>query len=506
MLIRDLLYRQKNNSNTAIIQGDRKISFVEWNRAASDCSKLINELLTRESANIAVIIPNSIEYAIAYFSIQYANRVVVPIGPKSTQSEILSTLEYCEVDLIVTDDQNFDGVETILKNSPFKSYLLNINNLKVVVVNPEKTMRFKTSYLVAEPDSEDDTAILLHTSGTTNAPKRVMLTHKNLICNVESNILSLELRSNDVVLIALPMYFGYCNTAQFLTHLYLGAKIVILDSLFMPKQFLKDIEKHQITNFTAVPTMLLMLLSYRYSNQYDISSLRYICFGGGRMPVDKLSELIEKYPTVGFVQTYGQTECSPRVTALLPQFSSKKVGSVGKPIPNVKAIIVDEDGNSCSPFSSGEIYVSGNNVMKGYYKRPDITRKTIVDGWIHTGDVGYQDEEGFIYLNGRIKNMIISGGINIYPEEIEQILLSYNGIKEAVVVGEDDDLLGEVPVAKIVVSKSIDIGDLKTYCRRVMSDYKVPTKFDIVEDLPHTYNGKNVRFFTKDLREHKQKI
>ena len=490
MLIRDLLSRQKNNSNTAIIQGDRKLSFVEWDRDATDCSKIIYGLLSQESVNIAVIIPNSIEYAIAYFSIQYANRVVVPIGPQSTQLEILSTLEYCEVDLIVTDDQNFNSIEAVLKNSPFKSYLLNISNLKAVVVNPEKSMRTKTSSLLTEPISENDTAILLHTSGTTKAPKRVMLTHKNLVCNVESNILSLELTSKDVVLIALPMYFGYCNTAQFLTHLYLGAKMVILDSFFMPKQFLKDIEKHQITNFTAVPTMLLMLLSYRYSDQYDISSLRYICFGGGRMPVDKLSELIDKYPTVGFVQTYGQTECSPRVTALLPQFSAKKVGSVGKPIPNVKVIILDGNGNCCSPFSSGEICVSGNNIMKGYYKRPDATKNTIVDGWIHTGDVGYQDDDGFIYLNGRIKNMIISGGINIYPEEIEQILLSYDGIREALVVGENDDLLGEIPIAKIVVSKPIDTNDLKAYCTHMMSNYKVPIRFDCVDELPHTYNGK----------------
>lgn len=489
MLVADLLKRQKSNMNTALVKGSKQISFSEWDHLSSSCSQIIANLLPLDSVNVAVIIPNSIEYAIAYFSIQYANKVVVPIGPQSTQAEILSTLEYCEVDLVITDEDNSKKIKTALGNSPFRLILLNINDFSYSILNDEKKSISKTTIVNSIVD-EDDTAILLHTSGTTNNPKRVMLTHKNLICNVESNILSLELTNKDVVLIALPMFFGYCNTAQFLTHLYLGAKIVILDSIFMPKQFFMNVEKNGITNFTAVPTMLLMLLNYKYSDQYDISSLRYICFGGGRMPIERLRQIVEKFPSIGFVQTYGQTECSPRVTALLPRYSIEKIGSVGKPIPNVKVAIVDKDGNDTAPFVSGEICVFGNSIMKGYFKRQDITDNTIVNGWVHTGDVGYYDEDGFIYLNGRIKNMIISGGINIYPEEIEQILFSYEGIKEAVVVGEENDLLGEVPVAKIVLSKEIDFNNLKSYCAKLMSSYKIPVRFDCVEEIPHTYNGK----------------
>lgn len=151
--------------------------------------------------------------------------------------------------------------------------------------------------------SDDDVAIMLHTSGTTSNPKRVMLTHSNLINNIESNISSLNLTKNDHVLISMPMYFGYCNTAQFLTHIYLGASIIILDTMFLPKQFFQTVEQEKITNFTGVPSMLLMMLDYRYAYKYDYTSLKYVCFGGGKMPENKLKLLIEKYQSIGFVQT-----------------------------------------------------------------------------------------------------------------------------------------------------------------------------------------------------------
>ena len=378
---------------------------------------------------------------------------------------------------------------------PYKSkvLLLFIENKSLELINDKKEYITKSN-TIENRGCEDDVAIMLHTSGTTSNPKRVMLTHKNLINNVESNIASLNLSSIDKVLIALPMYFGYCNTAQFLTHLYLGASMVILDSVFLPKQFFQIVEREKITNFTGVPSMLLMLLDYRYADKYDFKFLRYMCFGGGKMPVEKLKELIEKYPSIGFVQTYGQTECSPRVTAILPQDALRKVGSVGKPIPNVEVQVFDENDNPLLQNEIGEIVVKGNNTMKGYYKQPEITRETIRSEWLHTGDLGYFDDEGFLYLTGRIKNIIISGGINIYPEEIEQLLLQHDCIEDVCVIGEEHQRMGEMPVAKVVLKADITAAELKQYCSQNLTDYIVPIRFDFVESLPKTYNGKIKRF------------
>ena len=211
------------------------------------------------------------------------------------------------------------------------------------------------------------------------------------------------------------------------------------------------------------------------------------------MPTEKLKQLIVKFPSIGFIQTYGQTECSPRVTALLSKHSLDKVGSVGKSIPNVEVIIVDDCGEQCEPYVSGEICVRGENIMKGYYKHPDLTKEVIINGWLHTGDIGYMDNEGFIYLNGRIKNIIVTGGINIYPEEVEEILLSYNGVQDVCVFGEEDEILGEIPVAKIVINRRIDCRELKKYCLERLSDYKVPVRFEVVDELSKTYNGKIIR-------------
>lgn len=285
------------------------------------------------------------------------------------------------------------------------------------------------------------------------------------------------------------MYFGYCNTAQFLTHVYLGAAMIIMDTIFYPQIFFQLVQKYKVTNFTGVPTMLLMLLKYRYSDRYDISLLRYICFGGGSMPVESLKKLVTMYETVGFVQTYGQTECSPRVTALMPKDSLTKLGSVGVEIPDVNINIVDEEGNPVMAGEIGEIIVHGKNIMKGYYKKPDLTKDTIKNGWLYTGDLGYRDSEGYLYIKGRKKNVIISGGINIYPEEIEQIIRDFGNIEDVCIYGESDFLLGEVPVAQIV-AKNIDIDSLKAYCKLNLSNYKIPVRFYIVDTIEKTYNGK----------------
>lgn len=342
MQVKDLLKRQKNNNSLAIKCGDLKLTYVEWDSIATKISQIIIDNISSSSWNIGLLLPNSIEYAKAYFAVQYIDRVLVPISVEASPAEVLSTVEYCEIDLLITNSQYINFLKNTLQQYHYKMLIYNIDTSEIITVNENKQTINKTSYITESTDFDNRVAIMLHTSGTMSNPKRVMLTHKNIICNVESNIESLRLTEQDKVLIALPMMFGYCNTAQFLTHVYLGASMVIMDSVFFPKRFFQLVEKEKITNFTGVPTMLLMLLDYKYSDKYDHTTLRYICFGGGKMPNDKLRELINKYGNVGFVQTYGQTECSPRVTALLPEFAISKLGSVGTPIPRVKIRIENE--------------------------------------------------------------------------------------------------------------------------------------------------------------------
>lgn len=489
MFVSELLLRLSNSTIIALKQGNDFLTYSEWCEKSKILSQCLSNCLQEESLTIVLYLPNSISYAIAYFGVLFSEKIIVPIGTQAKEPEIISTIEYCEADMIITDLQHEEYVYSCLECYDKKIYVYIIDTNRFTLIHEDKE-HIDKSNAVVQNGSEDDVAIMLHTSGTTSNPKRVMLTHRNLISNIISNVDSLNLTNNDRVLIALPMFFGYCNTAQFLSHIYVGACMVILDSIFLPKQFFQIVERERITNFTAVPSMLLMLLNYRYSEEYDLSSLRYICFGGGKMPINKLRQLVEKYSYIGFIQTYGQTECSPRVTALLPNDMLKKIGSVGKPIPGVRVLIFDENDKPVSPCVIGEVVVNGNNVMKGYYKKTEISKEIKRNGWLHTGDLGYLDDDGYLFLTGRKKNVIISGGINIYPEEIEQILLQHENIADVYVYGMEHEILGEVPAAKVILNSDVAIDELKRYSSENLANYKVPVKFDIVSNLPKTYNGK----------------
>lgn len=495
MFLKDILISKKENKKIAIKCSEVTITYSQlYSESERVCNLLKKECVITD--NIGIFLPNSIQYAMAFFSITFLDKVIVPIGIQSKKAEIKSIVEYCELGIIITNSMYENVLREFLIDFNYKIFIFNIDNNNVSKIGHGSFFHpsIKES---GQPINQNSTSIMLHTSGTTSNPKRVMLTHDNLISNINSNIKSLNITETDKVLIALPMYFGYCNTSQFLTFLYLGASIVIMDSMFMPNVFLGLVQNEKITDFTGVPSMLLMLLKFKYKSKYDISSLNRICFGGGNMPLEKLKLLIKTFPTVGFIQTYGQTEASPRITALLPQDSLRKIGSVGKPIPNVQVRIVNENGIDVSKYETGEIIACGDNIMKGYYRRDTETSNVIKNGWLYTGDLAKFDDDGFIYLVGRKKNIIISGGINIYPEEVEELLMCHPLVDTAYVFGINHDILGEVPVAKVILNRNMKSSienELKNYCINNLAIYKVPFRIEIVEQIEKTNTGKTKRY------------
>lgn len=491
MQIKDILYRQKDNEKIAIEYHDEKISYSQMHkRVKKNAEFILRESKCLSCNNIGVFLPNCISYAIGYFTIAYLDRVIVPIEISLSKPEFLSVINYCEIGMVITDCNYLVYIQDFCKENSFDLEVFLLDTNRIILIKGQK--RRITSEECRGNVTENSVAIMLHTSGTTSNPKKVMLSHKNLISNIESNIASLDLNENDKTLIILPMFFGYCNSSQFLTHLYLGASIVIAKQPFNPANFLKMIEEKKCTNTTCVPSMLFLIIGVK--RKYDTSSLRYLCFGGGLMPVHKLHEIIEYFKGTGIVQTYGQTEASPRVTCLLPQDSLRKIGSVGKAIPNVIVDIFDENDLPVKSGESGEIVVQGTNVMVGYYKHLEETNKVKRNGWLHTGDIGRFDDEGYLYIVGRIKNMIISGGLNIYPEEIEEVLFNHNDIRDVVVVGEKHEILGEIPVAKIVTdNEKLKSHDIIAYCDKFLDKHKIPKKVIFCDKLEKTYTGKIIR-------------
>lgn len=483
MEIKDILKRQSDNDCVAITYKNNSITYAELYAKV----KMHEENLKRvkHNRNVGIFFNNSIDYVIGYFLVAFSDDVIIPIEDSIKENTLKSIIIYCEISMIVTNNENYEQLVFMLNNFKYKIDIYNVDTKECTCFGGENK-------IVQGYEDEDDVAIMLHTSGTTSDPKKVMLTNENLVANVESNIASLGITERDICLIVLPMFFGYCNSSQFLSHLYLGAKIVIYDSVFAPRKFLQMIDKERCTNTTCVPSMLFLVIKSCKRENFDLSSLRYLCFGGGIMPVEMLKKIIAFFDQTGIIQTYGQTEASPRVTCLLPKDTERKIGSVGKAIPNVCVDVWGKDDMPVKTGDIGEIVVKGPNVMKGYYKKPDITANTLRNGWLHTGDLGKFDDEGYLYIVGRIKNIIISGGLNIYPEEIEDVLINHPQIKEVVVVAEKHEVLGEVPVAKIVLKEGEACGrtEIMEYCLKMLPSNKVPSRVVFCESLDKTYTGK----------------
>ncbi len=340
---------------------------------------------------------------------------------------------------------------------------------------------------------DQDPALLLYTSGTTGRPKGVVLTHENLTANVDSCQKAGNFDENDSVLCLLPFSHTYAITGTFLLPMLNAAKMVLVDR-FQPLKVLNLIAEHGTTCFLAIPSMYRVLAATE--GDFDFSSVRFPISGGEPLPV-AVAEAFQKRFGVDIFEGYGQTEAAPVVSLNVP--GGRKLGTVGRALPNVEIAIRDDQNKPLTPGEVGEIMVRGKNVMAGYHDLPEETAKTITDGWLHTGDLGYMDAEGYVTITGRKKDLIISAGENIYPREIEEALGQHPSVKEVAVIGIPDAVRGEVPKAFVIPEEGAAIDDkqLRSFCKERVAAYKVPKAFEIVPDLPRNPTGKVLKRMLK---------
>lgn len=339
----------------------------------------------------------------------------------------------------------------------------------------------------------DNPAMIIYTSGTTGSPKGVLLSHGNLESNARTIASYLEIQPNDRTLCVLPFYFSYGNSVLH-SHLWSGASIVLEDNLAFPQVTLRKLQDERITGFPGVPSTFAMLLRCRLE-EFDLSSLRYLTQAGGHMPSAMVERLRQSIPHAKLFVMYGQTEATARISYLPPERLGDKLGSVGRPIDGVRVEV--RDGSTVVPSGEvGEICVSGPNVMLGYWRNPEATRRALDDGWLRTGDLGYVDDEGFLYLTGRAVEMIKVGAFRVSPLEVEEVLATMDGIADAAVVGVADEMLGQVVKAIVVPEdgRALDVMAIKEHCRRNLASYKVPKFVEVTAALPRTSSGKVQRF------------
>jgi len=349
----------------------------------------------------------------------------------------------------------------------------------------------------AQEFDENSLAQLIFTSGSTGMPKGVMISHKNLIANTSSIVKYLNLTSNDTIEIVLP--FFYCYGLSLLhTHIKVGGSIVLNSSFIFLGTFIDELKKYKCTGFAGVPSHFQILL--RKTKNFittDFPDLRYVTQAGGKLHTVFINEFREAFPKIDFYVMYGQTEATARLSYLSPSELERKSGSIGKAIPGVELEIISENGKPSVAFENGELIAKGDNVMVGYYHDKENTAAVLKDNWLYTGDIGYKDEDGFIYLTARKKEIIKVGGKRISPKEIEEVLVRLAEVVDCTVEGVEDNLLGEAIKATIIVNSlketMLNKESIKQFCSERLASFKVPQIIILEEKVKFNVVGKKVK-------------
>ncbi|MBA2630877.1 MAG: long-chain fatty acid--CoA ligase, partial [Thermoleophilaceae bacterium] len=363
-----------------------------------------------------------------------------------------------------------------------------------ILVEPgeiEQTIKAAEAVEEVVERSADDTAVLLYTSGTTGKPKGAELTHSNLTKNCRTAGITLaKIAPEDVLLGALPLFHSFGQTCTMNACVAIGGTVTMLPR-FDPAKALQIIERDRVTIFQGVPTMYNAMLHDGSADSADTSTLRLCMSGGAAMPAELMRAFEEKFSCV-ILEGYGLSETSPVASFNHPD-KERKPGSIGTPIEGVEMKLVDDDGKDVARGEIGEIVIRGHNIMKGYWERPEATEESITeDGWFHSGDMGKVDDDGYFFIVDRKKELIIRGGYNVYPREIEEVLYEHPAVQEAAVVGVPDDALGEEVGAAVVLKKGeqLDADEVKAHVKEQVAAYKYPRKVWFVDELPKGPTGK----------------
>jgi long-chain acyl-CoA synthetase len=494
-MIYDLLddaVKRWGNKTAVICNGNVK-TYSELSNMVDLIAKELKKCKGTAGNNILLAMDNSMEFVESFFAINKAGGTIIPLYMNMGEGKLKSIIEHYEIRCILTLKKYKKKIDAALEESVnYLEKLLYIeDNGSSVTID---TIDYKPE-LKHEPYYKDKSpGIILFSSGTTNLPKGIMLSDNNILSNVKAISEYLSLTSEDKVLLMKNINHSSSITGELLVSIHNGCLLHIQVGYITATSIMDAISNYRITVLFGVPTILTAMITHGEFNKFDMNSLRIINFYGASMAINKIRELAAKFPKINLIYSYGLTEASPRVTYIKREDLLSKEGSSGIPLKGIEVkIMVDQ--REAQAYEQGEICVKGPNVMMGYYKNEEKTKATLVDGYLLTGDLGWLDTDGYLYVKGRKDNMIIKSGKNIYPEEIEAILMGYPGMKEVLVRGEADDLVGEEIVAYVVSDgeEELKLFQVLKHCKKALEDYKVPGKIYQVEELKKTVSNKIMR-------------
>ncbi len=480
----------------------KKFTYRLMNQRTNQITNGLNKLGVRFGHKVAILLSNCPEFIFTYFAVSKLGGINVPINTFLSSEEVKFILNDCEVSTLVTSPELFEIIKPIRPDLPKLKSILMVGGKDEVEGTiplerfdkepPELEEKFKVG--------KEDVVVIHYTSGTTGKPKGAMLSHKNLLAAIDANIDAIRISHRDRVLVFLPLFHAYtfinCTLATFSQ----GARVILLTSVKPFKRVVNTILFSRVSVLVGIPPVYHALVHAKVPRFFHwINPIRVCISGAAALPAEVLKQFEKKFK-IPLLEGYGLSEASAGVS-VNPLHGKRKPLSVGLPIKGVQIKIIDEDGNSIdTPNKVGELLVKGDTVMVGYYNQPEETAKTIQDGWLHTGDLVKIDEEGYIYIVDRKKDMLIVRGMNVYPREVEEVLYTHPKVAECAVIGVPDKQRGEVPKAFITLKEGVTATEkeFRQFCHEKIAMYKNPKYFEFRTSLPKTPTGKILK---KALRE-----
>ncbi|MCL6478713.1 MAG: long-chain fatty acid--CoA ligase [Peptococcaceae bacterium] len=480
----------------AVVYYDRRLSYRQLNAMVNQLANGLKQSGILPGDRVLLALENCPEFIISYYAIIRMRGIVVPVNPQYTKNEFGLIMPDAEPAAIITSREPAPMFKKLSSEIEVKSVIIatgcesgeeGIQSFEELISNGSDT------FLTDKPAGRDDVAVLMYTSGSTGSPKGAMLTNHNLYSNAATFAQCAKMTPADRSLLIAPAYHAAAQTCVMNATIISGATLVVHDGWKGPQPLLEAIQNEKVTFYFGPPTMYTLLIKHPDIDKYDLSSWRYALIGAAPTPPDVYRSFEEKF---GFQLTegYGLTETSP-VATLMPIDGLRKTGSIGIPIPGVEIKLVDYEDREVPVNQIGEIVVRGPNVMKGYYKRPEETSWVMRNGWFHTDDLAYKDSDGYYYIVDRKKDLIIRGGQNIYPREIEEVLYTHPMVFDAAVVGVPDPIMGEEVLAFVLLREGSQVipEEIQKFCVDKLARYKIPKYIRFVENLPKTAAGKLLR-------------
>lgn len=494
----------------AVIFEGKRFTFEQLNQRANKLASALRSRGVGAGDPVGVMQVNCSEIVEIYFACAKLGAVFVPYSYRARSDELKVIVELSEAQVILAGTRYVSLVNDLREQLQNVKHYISLEGEAEGFVEYEAALAAESDDEISTDVAEDDTTILMFTAGTTGTPKGVMLTYGSVSSFSLTNVVPLEPDESEKNILTVPLYH-VAGLQAVITGVF-GGRTLVIQRQFEPEAWMVEVETEGVQRAMMVPTMLKLLMDHENFSKHDLSSLEVITYGAAPMPLEVIKNAIENFPDTRFINAFGQTESAATITALQPddhiidgtdeekEVKLQRLSSIGRPLGGVEIRIVDEDGVEVPQGDVGEIVARGDQVMKGYWRQEAETSKTIRDGWLFTGDLAYVDEEGYIFLSGRAKDLIIRAGENIAPNEVEQALEGHESVDEVAVIGIPDDQWGERIRAVVVLKagQAVSEADLINFCRERLASHKRPESVVFTDELPRNAMGKVLK---RDLRE-----